>query len=116
MRCLQARYRYVYPQHLNYFTRATLRQLIQPRFHLLAAGSTHFNPLVLWQDWRRAGRDVSNRERADLLRRTTAYKQNPLLKPLQSIYQVLEQVLGKLNLADNLVVVLRKRGCEATGA
>ena len=109
MRALGARYRYLYPQHLNYFTKATLRRLVEPRFSIVECGSTHFNPIVIWQDWRGGGKDISNRERAELLQRTTSYKQNPLLQPVKALYQLTERTLGALNLADNLVVVLRKK-------
>ena len=108
-RALGARYRYLYPQHLNYFTKATLKKLVEPRFAVLESSSTHFNPIVIWQDLRRGGKNISNRERAELLQRTTSYKQNPLLKPVKVLYQLTEKTLGALNLADNLAVVLRKR-------
>jgi 2-polyprenyl-3-methyl-5-hydroxy-6-metoxy-1,4-benzoquinol methylase len=108
-RWLGARYRYIYPQHLNYFTSETIRRLVEPRFTLVEARSTHFNPLVIWQDWRRDGQAVANRERAQLLQRTTAYKQNLLLRPVKALYALTEKALGALNLADNLVVVLRKK-------
>jgi 2-polyprenyl-3-methyl-5-hydroxy-6-metoxy-1,4-benzoquinol methylase len=106
-RSLGARYRYVYPQHLNYFTRATLPRLVAAHFSVIEFGSTHFNPIVIWQDRRGGGKDVSNRERAQLLQRTTAYKQNPVLWPLQALYGLTERTLGAMSLADNLVVVVR---------
>ncbi len=109
-RLLGARYRYIYPQHLNYFTRATLTTLVEPRFSVIAFRSTHFNPLVVWQDWRGGGKEISNHERAQLLQRTTSFKQHPLLRPLKTLYTLTEKVLGALNLADNLALVLRKRG------
>jgi len=109
VRALGARYRYIYPQHLNYFEKATLTKLVEGRFSVIESGSTHFNPIVIWQDWRGAGKDISNQERARLLQRTTSYKQNPLLKPVKAIYQLTERTLGALNLADNLLVVLRKQ-------
>ena len=108
-RLLGARYRYIYPQHLNYFTKATLQKLVDSRFSVMEFSSTHFNPIVIWQDWRGGGKDISNRERAELLQRTTSYKQKPLLKPVKALYKLTERTLGALNLADNLVVVLRKR-------
>lgn len=108
-RLLGRRYRYIYPQHLNYFTRPTLTKLIEPRFAVVEVHSTHFNPIVLWQDWRRAGGEVLNRERAELLARTTAYKRNPLLWPVKLLYQLAEQALGCLGLADNLAMVLRRK-------
>jgi hypothetical protein len=108
-RALGVRYRYIYPQHLNYFTRATLAKLVEAQFSAVEFRSTHFNPIVIWQDWRGGGKDISNRQRADLLQRTTSYKQNPLLKPVRVLYKLAEKALGVLTLADNLVVVLRKR-------
>ncbi len=108
-RSLGARYRYIYPQHLNYFTTATLTELVAVRFSVIAFRSTHLNPVVIWQDLRRGGKEVSNRERAQLLQRTTSYKQNPLLGPVKALYTVAEHTLGALNLADNLVAILRKR-------
>ena len=68
----------------------------------------HFNPLVIWQDWRSHGEEVSNRARAQLLQRTTKYKRNPALKPAKLVYRLVEAGLGTLSLADNLVAVLRK--------
>lgn len=107
-RLLRERYRYIYPQHLNYFSRNTLEQLVRRRFEVLEVRTTHFNPIVIWQDWRHGGAEVPNEERAELLRKTTGYKQNPLLKPVAALYRVVEAVLGRLGLADNLAAVLRK--------
>ena len=55
-RLLGARYRYIYPQHLNYFTRRTLTRFVTGRFTVLKLRSMHFNPLVIWQDWMATGR------------------------------------------------------------
>jgi len=107
---LGPRYRYIYPQHLNYFTQVTLTQLVESRFSIVEIRTTHFNPIVIWQDWRRGGEDISNRERAELLQRTTAYKQIPWLKPVKVVYGLVEHGLAALNLADNIVAVLRKKG------
>ena len=60
-------------------------------------------------DWRGGGKEVSNREHAQLLQRTTAYKQSPLLRPVKALYALAEKTLGALSLADNLAAVLRKR-------
>ena len=109
-RLLGPRYRYVYPQHLNYFTKRTLTQLLPDPLLPVKVAYTHFNPVVLWQDWRAGGKEVSNADRARLLQRTTAYKQNPLLRPVKALYAVTERVLGSFGLADNLVMVLRRRG------
>jgi 2-polyprenyl-3-methyl-5-hydroxy-6-metoxy-1,4-benzoquinol methylase len=109
VRALGACYRYLYPQHLNYFTKATLTKLVEARFTVIESGSTHFNPIVIWQDWRGGGKDISNRDRAALLQRTTSYKQNPALKPVKALYKLAEKTLGAMTLADNLMVVLRKQ-------
>ncbi len=108
-RFLGSRYRYIYPQHLNYFTRKTLTRLLSEDFSLLESKTTHFNPLVIWQDWRRKEAEVSNRQRADLLKRTTALKLNPILLPVRKLYSLTEKVLGVSDLADNLLFVLQKR-------
>jgi 2-polyprenyl-3-methyl-5-hydroxy-6-metoxy-1,4-benzoquinol methylase len=108
VRLLGARYRYIYPQHLNYFSQGTLVRLCEKRFAPVEIRTTHFNPIVIWQDWRRSGAEVSNPERGQLLRRTTAYKQNPWLAPVKLVYRVTEGVLGRLGLADNLAVAFRK--------
>jgi 2-polyprenyl-3-methyl-5-hydroxy-6-metoxy-1,4-benzoquinol methylase len=107
-RLLGARYRYIYAQHLNYFTKATLLKLLAARFSVVEVRSTHFNPIVIWQDWLHGGREISNPERAELLKRTTAYKQRPLFMPLKPVYWLAEGTLGSLNLADNLMAVFRK--------
>ena len=109
VRLLGARYRYIYPQHLNYFTAITLRELVENHFEIVELRSMHFNPLVIWQDWRRRGAAVSNEQRGELLKRTTAYKQNPLLRPVKVLYQISEHLLRRFGLADNLAVALRKR-------
>jgi 2-polyprenyl-3-methyl-5-hydroxy-6-metoxy-1,4-benzoquinol methylase len=113
-RLLGARYRYIYPQHLNYFTRATLTAFVGRWFSVREVRSTHFNPVVLWQDWRHGDRDVPNPERAALLERTTALKQNPALQPIKLLYRLCEKTLGALNLADNLTVVLGNPLRQAT--
>jgi len=105
---LGARYRYVYPQHLNYFTAQTLARLCAPRFEIVATRFTHFNPVVIWQDWRGGVREVSNVERADLLQQTTTLKQTPWLAPLRSCYALAEKTLASFGLADNVALVLRK--------
>jgi len=109
MRLLGARYRYVYPQHLNYFTQASLRRLVAERFVVVETRFTHFNPVVIWQDWRGQGAEVSNLERAALLKRTTAWKRNPWLGPIKGLYRLAERALGRWGLADNLAMALRKK-------
>ncbi len=108
VRLLGWRYRYIYPQHLNYFTTETLTRLAESQFSVLELRSSHFNPLVIWKDWRGGGKEVPNQQRAELLKRTTAYKQNPLLWPAKALYLLTEKVLGAFYLADNLAIVLRK--------
>jgi hypothetical protein len=81
---------------------------VSPGFRPIASRSTHFNPLVLWQDWRSGGAEVSSQDRANLLQRTTAYKQSRWLKPVTSVYGWTERVLGRMQMADNLVMVLEK--------
>ena len=108
-RLLGARYRYIYPQHLNYFTPATLKKIVEDDFSVVELLTMHFNPMVIWQDWRRGGAPVSNEQRGELLKRTTAYKQNPILRPVKTLYQFTERLLRIFSLADNLVVVLRKK-------
>jgi len=112
VRLLGAKYRYIFPQHLNYFTGSTLKRLVEayPEFQIVYAGSTHFNPIVILQDFRGRGQFVSDEERAELLKRTTGYKQNPLLKPFKLALAGVEALLGGLNLADNIVLVLQKTG------
>jgi SAM-dependent methyltransferase len=107
---LGVKYRYVYAQHLNYFSAQTLSRLgTEVGFEMVTTRFTHFNPVVIWQDWRGGGRDVSNAERGELLKQTTALKQKPWLKPVKALYGLTGKVLGLLGLTDNVVVVLRKK-------
>jgi 2-polyprenyl-3-methyl-5-hydroxy-6-metoxy-1,4-benzoquinol methylase len=107
---LGRKYRYIFPQHINYFTQDTLKRLAgnTPSLRIVHTTFTHFNPLVLWQDWRGTGEFVPDEERARLLKQTTGYKNNPLLKPAKLALSVVESVLAAFGLADNLVIVLRK--------
>lgn len=110
VRLLGAKYRYVYAQHLNYFSAKTLAQLsVRAGFEVIATRYMHFNPVVIWQDWRQGGREVSNQERGALLKRTTAMKQRPWMKPVKGAYALTEAGLAACGLADNVVVVLRKK-------
>lgn len=110
VRLLGAKYRYVYVQHLNYFSAVTLGRLGERAgFEVVDKRFMHFNPVVIWQDWRGRGREVSNAERGELLKQTTALKQKPWLKPVKSLYGLTEKILGAMGLADNVVVIFRKR-------
>lgn len=117
MRGLGAKYRYVLPQHVNYFEAPTLnRLLVGAGFRCTIAGGSHFNPMVIWQDWRRGTADgVSDRERADLLRRTTRMKQSVWLRPARVVLRWLEGALAAAGLADNLWWVGRKDGGGSGG-
>lgn len=110
VRLLGAKYRYIFPQHVNYFTLSTLRQLLktQPQLRVIAATTMHFNPIVILQDCKGAGRFVSDEDRAKLLKRTTGYKQNPFLKPAKLVLTGVESLLGATNLADNIAIVVQK--------
>ena len=109
VRLLGARYRYIFPEHLNYFTPRTLRQFAGGDFAVVQLKSTHFNPVVFWQDFRRGAREVPRAERAQLLRRTNAWKKSHLMLPAMLAYHVAESALATFHLADNLVLIARKR-------
>jgi 2-polyprenyl-3-methyl-5-hydroxy-6-metoxy-1,4-benzoquinol methylase len=109
VRLIGSKYRYIFPEHLNYFTAETMRQFAGREFSVVAMKSTHFNPLVIWQDFRGGERDISRAERVKLLQRTTRYKQSPWMGPVKVAYRTAESALGKLFLADNVAVVGRKQ-------
>jgi hypothetical protein len=71
--------------------------------------STHFNPLVIYKDFRSGGRDIPRAERAQLMKRTNTYKKSTWMLPARFCYRVAETALGKMCLADNLVVIGRKQ-------
>jgi hypothetical protein len=104
---LGARYRYILPQHVNYFTASTLRALCSNLFKIESITTTHFNPLVILKDLR-SPTAVAESDRAQLLKRTTNLKTNPALYPLRIAYRGIETILSQLMLADNLVAILRK--------
>lgn len=110
VRLLGARYRYVMPEHINMFTRRSLARLAAAIQELtpVASGSSHFNPVVLWQDWRRPRHEVPSDERARLLTRTNAWKQDRRLAPVRVAYRVAERALSALGWADNVTLVLRR--------
>ena len=109
IRLLGSKYRYILPQHLNYFSRQSLIALAGKDFEVIEVRTMHFNPIVILQDWRRGTDLVSDPERATLLKRTNSMKSNPWLGPLKIIYRGLESMIARFELADNLVCVLRKR-------
>lgn len=110
VRLLGPRYRYVMTEHVNWFAAATLRRLAArvPGLTVAAVRSTHFNPVVLWQDWRGAGTPVPDAERVALLKRSTSWKQRSGWRPIRWAYRCVEGLLAAGRLADNLVLVLRK--------
>jgi ubiquinone/menaquinone biosynthesis C-methylase UbiE len=109
VRLLGKRYRYILPQHVNYFTRTTLQTLAEQWFGTRECRCTHFNPAVIWQDWRRGNSlPPSDANRAALLRKTTALKENHWLRPLQWVYHGVEATLGSMGLADNIAYVFVK--------
>jgi 2-polyprenyl-3-methyl-5-hydroxy-6-metoxy-1,4-benzoquinol methylase len=108
-RILGARYRYILPQHLNYFSTRTLERLaVACGFKVISRITTHFNPLVIARDFISRGEIASDQKRAELLVRTNALKANPLLTPLRALYNTVEKVLGAARLADNIVLMLVK--------
>jgi len=111
VRLLGTRYRYIMEEHLNYFTATTLTQLIarEPGFEIVALAATHFNPVVIWQDRHATTERVPDAARAQLLKRTTRWKQNPFVAPARWLYFGMERCLGQLFLADNLTLVLRRK-------
>ena len=111
IRLLGRRYRYIYSDHVNYFSAATLDRFARTssQFDVLGQGSTHFNPIVILQDFFKHVDRVPDEDRARLLKKTTGYKQNPWLKPIKWAYQLAESALSACNLADNIYIVLQKR-------
>ena len=111
VRLLGPRYRYIMEEHLNYFTAATLKQFIarEPDFEIVTLTTTHFNPMVIWQDHHATTQRVPDAARAQLLKRTTRWKQNPFAAPARWLYSGMERCLGQMFFADNLTMVLRRR-------
>jgi 2-polyprenyl-3-methyl-5-hydroxy-6-metoxy-1,4-benzoquinol methylase len=109
VRLIGSKYRYIFPEHLNYFTPQTMRQFIEGEFQFVSSKSTHFNPLVIWKDFRGGEREISRAERVKLLKKTTGYKQAKWMKPVKAAYTASEFVLGKFLLADNIAAVGRKQ-------
>src|SRR4029079_5145162 len=110
VRLLGPKYRYILPQHLNYFCRETLRGLVEScGLEVVHSTTTHFNPVVVIQDFRSKTGLVPDSQRAALLVKTNSLKANPLLGPLRSAYGFAESFLGAAGLADNAVVIAQKR-------
>lgn len=109
VRLLGAKYRYILPEHLNYFTQRTLKAFVEHEFNIVSITSTHFNPIVILKDFHNRAQKVTREERFKLLRKTSVCKRSPWLYPLRLAYQTVEFGLGKLFLADNLVIVCRKK-------
>lgn len=112
IRLLGPKYRYIMPDHVNYFSRDTLRRFIgnAASLEVVRVTSMHFNPIVIAQDLRGGLERKPDVERARLLKKTTAMKQSPWLGPARFLYRASEAVLRPLMLADNLVAVARKTG------
>jgi 2-polyprenyl-3-methyl-5-hydroxy-6-metoxy-1,4-benzoquinol methylase len=108
IRILGAKYRYIYNEHLNYFSRSTLTRFISNGFEPVRLVSTHFNPFVIWQDWWNRGDEVPMQDRAKLLKTTTGLKSSRLMRPLEAAYSATERGLSLFMLADNLLMVGRK--------
>jgi hypothetical protein len=104
-----AKYRYIFAEHLNYFTPQTMRRFAGSEFSVMEMRSTHFNPLVIWQDFRGGEREVSRADRVKLLKRTTGYKKSRWLWPVKVAYRAAEAALSSVFLADNVAVVGRKK-------
>jgi 2-polyprenyl-3-methyl-5-hydroxy-6-metoxy-1,4-benzoquinol methylase len=106
VRFVGARYRYILPQHLNYFARDTLTRLVASTgLRVFQTTTMHFNPVVIWQDRTNASGVVSDSKRAELLTKTNALKERSGLLPLRMGYAASEKLLACLGLADNVVVV-----------
>ena len=109
VRLIGSKYRYIFPEHLNYFTAETMKKFAGAELKVVRVKSTHFNPLVIWQDFRAGEREVTRAERVKLLKKTTGYKQSPWMKPVKWGYRAAEAVLGAFGLADNVAIVARKK-------
>ena len=108
VKLIGAKYRYIFPEHLNYFTPQTMQKFVELELALVGMKSTHFNPLVIWKDFRGGEREVSRAERVQLLKKTTGYKKSRWMLPIKAAYQATEIALGSFLLADNVAVIGRK--------
>lgn len=109
VRTIGAKYRYIFGEHLNYFTPQTMKRFAGLEFVVAEMRSIHFNPLVIWQDFRGGEREIPRAERVQLLKRTTGYKKSRWLWPVKVAYRAAEAALGSVFLADNVAVVGRKK-------
>jgi SAM-dependent methyltransferase len=110
VRLLERKYRYILPQHINYFTKTTVEQLAARHFTVVKVTTSHFNPIVILQDFRSKDGVAHDEERARLLARTNSWKESKRLGPIKFIYRFSEGVLSGFGLADNLIAVLQKTG------
>ena len=110
IRICGSKYRYVMPDHLNYFSAAHMQSFVcgPGPVETVHIGSSHFNPIVIWQDLRGGANRVADADRAKLLKKTTAMKQKPWLRPVKFLYRMAESGLNLFGLGDNLVLVVRK--------
>ena len=53
------------------------------------------DPVVIWQDRRATTERVPDAARAQLLKRTTRWKENPLMAPVRRLYTGMERGLGR---------------------
>jgi 2-polyprenyl-3-methyl-5-hydroxy-6-metoxy-1,4-benzoquinol methylase len=109
VRLLGRKYRYIFAEHLNYFTPKTMRQFAGRELEIVDLKSTHFNPLVILKDFRGGEREVPRAERVRLLQKTTGYKNSRWLLPVKLGYRAAESVLAAGMLADNIAIVGRRR-------
>jgi len=112
VRLLGTRYRYIMPEHLNYFTTKTLLRFVETeaRLQVRILRSSHFNPFVILQDFKNRSGLVDPTARARLLTKTTAMKQSKWLFGARLLYRACESVLSQSYLADNLVIALQRKG------
>jgi 2-polyprenyl-3-methyl-5-hydroxy-6-metoxy-1,4-benzoquinol methylase len=108
VKLIGAKYRYIFSEHLNYFTPETIEKFTKLQFTVVGLKSTHFNPLVIWKDFRGGEREIPRAERIKLLKRTTGYKQSRMMLPIKFVYRIAEATLSNFSMADNLVVIGRK--------
>lgn len=111
-RLLGVRYRYIMPDHINYFSHQTLVAFIEriDGLKVLDVTTMNFNPIIILQDMLRYKDRVPDSDRGKLLKRTTHWKQASWLIPARWCYDIIEACLGRIGLADNLVLVAQHRG------